>query len=133
MAVKRAAVASKKAAVKKAPPKRTPAKRTTAKRTVTGDKYACEVCGLTVVVDGGCNCTEGHEILCCNTPMKQKRVLTEAAIALLKKVDSGSVPMYVSDGLTRIAAENGVVVAGTDTPGQVIKALRAIHEVDYAG
>ena len=51
---------------------------------------------------------------------------TEEAIALLKKVASGSVPTWTGVGLTRIAEENGVVVKPTDTPEQVIKALREI-------
>jgi hypothetical protein len=90
----------KKAAVasKKAAAKKTPAKRTVTKRTAAR-----------------------------KTRRNQQRGLTEAAITLLEKVDSGGIPMYVSDGLTRIAAENGVTVAGSDTPGKVIEALRKIH------
>mgnify|MGYP001600058105 CR=1 FL=1 len=76
MAVKKAAVAAKKAPAKKAP-----AKKAAAKGLDSGDKYACDVCGLTVVVDEVCGCTEVHEILCCSKPMKQKKAKAKVRTA----------------------------------------------------
>ncbi len=76
MAVKKAAAATKKAPVKKAP-----AKKAAAKGLDSGDKYACDVGGLTVVVDEVCGCTEVHEILCCSKPMKQKKAKAKVRTA----------------------------------------------------
>ncbi len=67
MAVKKAT--KKKAIVKKAPAK----KAATRRNPKTGDTYACEVCGLAVVVDEDCGCMEAHDIICCSEPMKKKR------------------------------------------------------------
>lgn len=36
-----------------------------------GEKYTCDECGLTVVVDEGCECTPACEIVCCEQPMKK--------------------------------------------------------------
>ncbi len=59
-------------AVKKAVAKR--AKKTVARRkTKVGDSYACEVCGLSVIVDDDCGCVDACDIVCCETPMKKKR------------------------------------------------------------
>ena len=35
------------------------------------DSYACELCGLVVLVDEECGCVEAHEIICCGEPMKK--------------------------------------------------------------
>jgi hypothetical protein len=59
-------------AVKKAVAKR--AKKSVARtKTKVGDNYACEVCGLSVVVDDVCGCVDACDIICCETPMKKKR------------------------------------------------------------
>ena len=56
------------------------ARKTPLKRKVSkGDSYTCEVCGLSVVVDEECGCTDVHEILCCGQPMKEKKVKVKAA------------------------------------------------------
>ena len=34
-----------------------------------GDKYKCEECGLVVIVDDTCGCSE-CELICCDVPMK---------------------------------------------------------------
>jgi hypothetical protein len=58
----------------KAAMKKTPAKRAASKpKTKGGDRYACEVCGLAVVVDETCGCAEACDIVCCGTSMKKKR------------------------------------------------------------
>jgi hypothetical protein len=59
-------------AVKKAVAKR--AKKAAGRtKTKVGDSYACEVCGLSVVVDDVCGCVDACDIVCCETPMKKKR------------------------------------------------------------
>jgi hypothetical protein len=59
-------------AVKKAVAKR--AKKAVARtKTKVGDSYACEVCGLSVIVDDVCGCVDACDIICCETPMKRKR------------------------------------------------------------
>jgi hypothetical protein len=63
----------KKKVAKKATVKRAPAKKVVARRKPkAGDTYACEVCGLAVVVDEDCGCAEAHGIICCSEPMKEK-------------------------------------------------------------
>jgi len=59
-------------AVKKAVAKRTK-KAVGRTKTKVGDSYACEVCGLSVVVDDVCGCVDTCDIICCETPMKKKR------------------------------------------------------------
>jgi len=81
MAVKRAAVAARKAPVKKAAARKSPAKKAAASSMVCGDTLECQVCGLTVVVDETCGCTEVHEILCCSKPMKQKKAKARVRVA----------------------------------------------------
>jgi hypothetical protein len=62
-------------AIKKTATKRAAAKKTAAKgKSKVGQSYACGVCGLAVTVDEDCGCVESHEIICCETPMKKKRV-----------------------------------------------------------
>ena len=60
--------------------KETTARKAPSKGKVSkGDSYICEVCGLSVVVDEECGCTDVHEILCCGQPMKEKKVKVKAA------------------------------------------------------
>jgi hypothetical protein len=35
-----------------------------------GEKYACEDCGLVVLVEDPCECDETCELVCCGAPMK---------------------------------------------------------------
>jgi hypothetical protein len=37
-----------------------------------GEKYKCEECGLVVVVDDACECSE-CDLICCVVPMKPAR------------------------------------------------------------
>ena len=82
MPVKKAVVAAKKAPVK-AMVKKTPAKKTAAKSRASGDTYACEVCGLAVVVEevGGMTISEESVLLCCSKPMKQKKAKAKVRTA----------------------------------------------------
>jgi hypothetical protein len=50
--------------------------------------------------------------------------LTAEAQELLKKVDEGGVPAYITDNLRRVAQENGVVVATDTTPNEIIEELQ---------
>jgi hypothetical protein len=66
-----------KTAVKKAPGvKKTPTKRNINK----GQKLACEVCGLSVMVEeiGGVVVEEDSVLLCCGKPMKDKATVKKA-------------------------------------------------------
>ncbi|MGZ7065915.1 MAG: hypothetical protein ACXVI6_06140 [Candidatus Aminicenantales bacterium] len=36
-----------------------------------GEGYACQVCGVRVVVDEACGCEEEHVFICCYRPMKK--------------------------------------------------------------
>ncbi len=82
MAVKKAE--TKKAAPKKAVPakKATAAKKTTAAAKTTtrknkvqaGSGYECRVCGLVVSVVDECGCVETCDLICCEEPMKPKKV-----------------------------------------------------------
>ncbi len=60
---------------------KTTASTTTRKRVAKGDSYACEVCGLSVIVDEACGCAEVHEIICCGKPMKERRARAKAKAA----------------------------------------------------
>jgi hypothetical protein len=50
--------------------------------------------------------------------------LTFEAQELLAKVDAGAVPMYTTNNLLRIAAENGIVASSDMTPNEIIHGLR---------
>ena len=60
-------MAVKKAVAKKAK------KAVVRTKTKVGDSYACDVCGLSVIVDDVCGCVDACDIVCCETPMKKKR------------------------------------------------------------
>ena len=51
--------------------------------------------------------------------------ITVAAAELLRAVDAGGVPAFVTENLKRIAAENGIAVDDATAPNTVIEALRA--------
>ncbi len=57
--------------------KQAPAKKKMAK----GTSYACEVCGLAVSVDEVCGCVDVCDIICCGTPMKERKVKVKAKAA----------------------------------------------------
>lgn len=69
-----------KTVAKKAVAKKTTAKKTAPKKIVKkaagmkeGNRYACRVCGLAVVVDTECGCAETSHLICCESPMRLKR------------------------------------------------------------
>ena len=67
-------MAVRKATAKKSIVKKAQAKKTLARRNPkAGETYECGVCGLAVVVDEDCGCTEVHNIICCSEPMVKKR------------------------------------------------------------
>ena len=68
---KKVATSKKNVKEEKTPSK---AKVTARKKVSKGDSLACEVCGLSVVVEevGGIAIGEVSPILCCGKPMKQK-------------------------------------------------------------
>ena len=54
-------------------------KPVTKKAAVKGTSYACDVCGLVVVVDEECGCAEVCDIICCSTPMKERKTKIKTA------------------------------------------------------
>ena len=38
-----------------------------------GDRYVCTNCGMTLIVDESCGCTELHEFICCDKPMALRK------------------------------------------------------------
>jgi hypothetical protein len=77
-------MAVKKATTTKKDPVKKPAGKAAAKPFTKGDTYQCQVCGLAVVIDTECNCAEACEIICCEQPMKPKRVTKARAKAAAK-------------------------------------------------
>ena len=60
--------------------KETTSKKTTTKEKVAeGDSYVCGVCGLAVTVDETCGCVDVCDIICCEQPMKEKKIKVKAA------------------------------------------------------
>ena len=55
--------------------------------------------------------------------------VTETASDLLRSVDAGGVPAFVSSSLREIARDNGLEVADDWTPNQIIDALRKMAQV----
>lgn len=53
-----------------------------------------------------------------------RRSLTKEARALLKSVDTGGVPGFITANLLRIADENDVPYETDVTPNQIVEALR---------
>jgi hypothetical protein len=54
-----------KVAAKKTPTKKSPAKKGVQK----GSKYACKACGLVIVVDQVCGCSDVCDLICCEEVM----------------------------------------------------------------
>jgi hypothetical protein len=59
--------------------------------------------------------------------------ITVAAADLLRAVDAGGVPAFITETLKRIAAENGIAVDDAMTPNTVIEALRSISAATIEG
>jgi len=78
MPVKKAENKTKKAGTKVAPPakKTAPAakKASSKKKVAVGDGFECKVCGLVVSVIDDCGCVEVCDLICCEKPMKPKKV-----------------------------------------------------------
>ena len=43
-----------------------------------GESYGCDVCGVVVTVDEPCGC-EDTVIMCCDQPMKERKIKAKAA------------------------------------------------------
>ncbi len=56
-----------------------PEKKATKKKMAKGDSYTCEVCGLSVLIDEACDCVEACDIICCDQPMKERKVKVKAS------------------------------------------------------
>ncbi len=70
---KAAAPRTAKAAAKPAAAKATKPARTAKKKVKSGDRYACEVCGLVVSVDEACGCVDACDIICCGEEMTARK------------------------------------------------------------
>lgn len=56
--------------VQKVVPAKVAAKKTPAKKGVQkGSKYACKACGLVIVVDQVCGCSDVCDLICCEQAM----------------------------------------------------------------
>jgi len=62
---------------KEAPAQKAPAKKKVAK----GESYVCGVCGLAVTIDEVCGCVDACDIICCDKPMKERKVKVKSAKA----------------------------------------------------
>jgi len=51
----------------------TVAKAAAKKKTMKGQSYECAVCGMVVMVEEDCGCVETCDIICCGSPMKEKK------------------------------------------------------------
>lgn len=51
--------------------------------------------------------------------------ITTTASDLLRGIDAGGVPAFVTGNLKQIALENGIEVGSTWTPNEIIAAIRA--------
>lgn len=51
--------------------------------------------------------------------------ITPAARAVLRAVDAGGVPAFMTSALRNIAQENGIALSALSTPNDVVAALRA--------
>jgi hypothetical protein len=51
---------------------------TTKKKMSKGESYGCDVCGLVVTVDEPCGCAD-MAIMCCDQPMKERRIKANTA------------------------------------------------------
>lgn len=58
-------------------------------------------------------------------PDTQYPGVTPAAAALLRAVDAGGVPAFVTGSLRQIASDNGVMVSEQSTPNEIVEALRS--------
>jgi hypothetical protein len=59
--------------------------------------------------------------------------VTAEACELLRAVDAGGVPAFVTSHLKQIAADNGLEVGNQSTPNEIIDAIRGKARTDSAG
>lgn len=59
--------------------------------------------------------------------------VTPAAGELLRAVDAGGVPAFVTGNLKQIAEDNGIAVGNQWTPNEIIEAIRTKAGVDSFG
>lgn len=59
-----------------------------------------------------------------NTVPAEDPRLTTAAHALLRSVDDGGIPAFMTTQLRQIALDNGIEVTAVMTPNEIISALR---------
>lgn len=72
-------------------------------------------------------CREG------NTPGIRYTGVTPAACELLRVVDAGGVPAFVTKNLVQIARNNGIAVDTGWTPNEIVGAIRARAGIDDSG
>jgi hypothetical protein len=68
-----------------------------------------------------------------NTPGIRYTGVTPAACDLLRAVDAGGVPAFVTKSLVQIARNNGVEVDARWTPNEIVGAIREKAGVDDSG
>ncbi|MCX7168852.1 MAG: hypothetical protein NTY41_00795 [Proteobacteria bacterium] len=64
------------------------------------------------------------------TPGVQYVGVTHAAGELLRSVDAGGVPAFVTSSLKQIAADNGIAVTLQWTPNEIVEAIREKASID---
>jgi hypothetical protein len=74
-----------------------------------------------VGADGGGRCRAG----CCRGSGTRYEGITPAAGDLLRSVDAGGVPAFVTGNLRQIASDNGIEVGPGWTPNEIVDAIRA--------
>jgi predicted RNase H-like nuclease (RuvC/YqgF family) len=53
--------------------------------------------------------------------------LSMEALQLLRSVEQGGVPAFVSERLQKIAEQHGIEVTSETTPNEIVEALRALQ------
>lgn len=59
--------------------------------------------------------------------------VTPAAGELLRAVDAGGIPAFVTNNLKQIAEDNGIVVGNRWTPNEIVEAIRGKASIDSSG
>ena len=75
----------------------------------------------TVGADGGAGAGQGDAAV----PGLRYEGITPAAGDLLRSVDAGGVPAFVTGNLRQIASDNGIEVGPGWTPNEIVDAIRA--------
>lgn len=45
-----------------------------------GEEYECDECGLVVLVQNPCECSDECQIMCCEKPMKQVKSASKSSV-----------------------------------------------------